>query len=94
MPIPKMHRTVTVVTPSLDGRGPMERVTCAYLQRLPGDMPMFTLIIPPDVPLTAESEVVDGDQHRYRVVGEPAGRSNLGPHVLFQGAALQRVAED
>jgi hypothetical protein len=53
----------------------------------------YTLLVPPDVPLTAASEVVDEDQVRYRVIGQPAQRRGLGTVVLFQAAALHRISD-
>lgn len=52
----------------------------------------YTLLVPPSVPITAASEVIDEDGRRYRVTGEPAQRRGLG-RVRFQAAALHRISD-
>ncbi len=84
------------------------QVTRAYLAQLPvvqlsGQVELiaaqdtaistYTLLVPPDVPITAASEVVDEDQFRYRVIGEPADRRGLGTQVLFRAAVLHRISD-
>lgn len=89
--------------------GPLvDTVTPAYLAQLPVSqlssqvellatqnttISSFTLLVPAAVPLTARSEVVDEDGHRYQVIGEPAARRGLGRKVLFRAAALHRVSD-
>lgn len=87
---------------------PTDTVTRAYLAQLPvsqlsaqveliaqqnSTIAAFTLIVPADVALSARSEVVDEDGHRYQVIGEPAERRGLGRQVLFRAAALHRISD-
>lgn len=53
----------------------------------------YTLLVPPDVALSAASQVIDEDGVVYRVSGEPAARRGLGRTVLFRAASMHRISD-
>lgn len=54
---------------------------------------LFTLLVPPGVPLTDKSQVVDEQGRIYRINGSPAHRRGLGRTVLFQAASMHLVSD-
>jgi hypothetical protein len=53
----------------------------------------YSLLVPPDVELTAKSEIVDESGAVYSVVGQPADRRGLGARVLFRAATLHLTSD-
>lgn len=53
----------------------------------------YALLVPPDVELTAKSEVVDASGAVYSVVGPPADRRGLGDRVIFRAAVLHLTSD-
>lgn len=58
---------------------------------------VYTLLVPPGVPLRAESVIEDSAGARYEVEGSPAQRQRSpypgGQRVYYQAAALRRVSD-
>lgn len=54
---------------------------------------LYTLLLPPGVPLTARSEVIDEQGRVYRINGDPASRRGLGQRVVFQAASMHLVSD-
>lgn len=53
----------------------------------------YTLLVPPDVPLTSQSEVVDEGGQVYRINGRAAERYSFGRRVLFRAASMHLVSD-
>lgn len=87
---------------------PVEVVTPAYLAqqstvvlsayvelkgRQDTTISLFTLLVPPDVVLTDESQVIDEQGRVYRINGSPAERRGLRQRVLFRAASMHLVSD-
>lgn len=53
----------------------------------------FTLLVPPDVPLQSDSQIVDETGLIYRINGSPAERRGLGQRVVFKAASMHLVSD-
>lgn len=53
----------------------------------------YTLLVPPTVPLTSASVVIDEQNVAYRIAGQPAERRGIGRRVIFKAAAMHRISD-